>query len=351
VVSRPFVFAVPGDLATPTGGYAYDARMIAELERLGWQADVLDLGSEFPRPSAACRAAAEARLTAVPAGRPIVIDGLALGVLPEAAAALGASHRLIALVHHPLALETGLSRTQAEALRTSERAALAAAHHVIVTGKATARLLADDYAVQPERITVVPPGVDAVAFVPRRRDRTVALLSVGALVPRKGYDVLLAALATLHAAPWRLAIVGARDRDRATAAEIEATMAALALDGRVTLAGAVSPERLAALYQEADVFVLASRFEGYGMAFAEAIAHGVPVIGTTVGAVAEMVPAGAGILVPPDDVGALAAALRRVIADGEERLRLAAGARRAAALLPSWPQSAELFSRVLEATA
>jgi glycosyltransferase involved in cell wall biosynthesis len=346
-----FVFAVPGDLAIPTGGYAYDRRMIAELASLGWQAEVLDLGSEFPRPSAHARARAHARLASVPQGRCIVVDGLALGVLPEAAAALQETHNLIALVHHPLALETGLSSVEAASLRASERAALAAARHVIVTGKATARLLAGDYAVPPERITIVEPGVDAVAKSHGRVGDTVALLSVGALVPRKGYDVLLAALAKLRDLSWRLTVVGARDRNPASAAGLDAAIAALDLGGCVSLAGVVSSERLAALYAEADVFVLPSRFEGYGMAFAEALAHGVPVIGTTAGAIPETVPAGTGILVPPDDVAALATALRLLIADSEERRRLAAAARAAAARLPTWPQSARLFSRVLEAAA
>jgi glycosyltransferase involved in cell wall biosynthesis len=346
---RGFVFAVPGDLATPTGGYAYDRRMIAELASLGWQAEVLDLGSEFPRPSAAARALAGSRLASVPPGGCIVIDGLALGVLPEAAAALQVMHKLIALVHHPLALETGLSAAEAHRFATSERAALAAVHHVIVTGKATARLLAGDYAVPPERITVVPPGVDVVAKSHGRVADTVALLSVGALVPRKGYDVLLAALAQVRDLPWRLTIVGARDRSPATAAEIDAAIAALNFSGRVNLAGIVSSDRLAALYAEADVFVLPSRFEGYGMAFAEALAHGVPVVGTTAGAIPETVPPGTGILVPPDDSRARAAALRRLIADSEERQRLAACARVSAAQLPTWPQSAILFSRVLKA--
>jgi glycosyltransferase involved in cell wall biosynthesis len=344
-----FVFAVPGDLATPTGGYAYDRRMITELACLGWQAEVLDLGSEYPRPGAAARALARTRLAAVPPGRCIVIDGLALGVLPEVAAALQATHKLIALVHHPLALETGLSSAAADLFRASERNALAAAHHVVVTGKATARLLACDYAVPPERISVVPPGVDAAMRPRADPGDSVALLSVGALVPRKGYDVLLAALAKVRDLSWRLTIVGARDRSPATTARLDAALAALDLAHRVSLAGVVSYDRLAALYAEADVFVLASRFEGYGMAFAEALAHGVPVIGTTAGAIPETVPAGAGILVAPDDVAALATALRLLIADSAERRRLAACARVAAARLPTWPQSARLFSRVLEA--
>jgi glycosyltransferase involved in cell wall biosynthesis len=349
VVSRNFVFAVPGDLLTPTGGYAYDRRIIAELAALGWHAEVLDLGSDFPRPSAAARAIAHARLAGVPQGQCVVIDGLALGVLPEAAQALRDSHRLVALVHHPLALETGLSPSEAADLRESERAALAATRCVIVTSAATARLLAADYAVSAERMTVALPGVDRVARPPRNSDGPVALLSVGALVPRKGYDVLLDALAEVVDLPWRLTIAGDPTRNPATAAKLREIIAAKNLAERVTLAGAVSPTRLAELYAQADLFVLPSRFEGYGMAFTEAIAHGVPVIGTRAGAIPETVPAQAGILVPPDDRAALAAALRRVIGDGAERQCLAAGAQAAAADLPTWAQSAQAFSRALEA--
>jgi glycosyltransferase involved in cell wall biosynthesis len=96
------------------------------------------------------------------------------------------------------------------------------------------------------------------------------------------------------------------------------------------------------------VFVLASRYEGYGMAFAQAIAYGVPVIGTTAGAIPETVPAGAGLLVPPDDVPALAVALRRLISDRDARARLADNARAAANLLPTWAASAAVFARAIE---
>ena len=347
--SRPFAFAVPGDLATPTGGYAYDRRMIAELAALGWHADVIDLGPEFPRPSAAARTAACECLMRVPPGRCVVVDGLALGVIPEIAAELAKTHGLVALIHHPLALETGLSATQAAALRDSERASLAAAHHVVVTGAATARLLVCQYAVDAARITVAPPGVDQVARMPSLRGGTVGLLSVGAIVPRKGYDVLLAALAKLEDLPWRLTIVGAYNRSPETVAELNAALVRFELSHRIRLAGTVSSQELAAHYASADVFVLASRHEGYGMAFAEAIAHGLPVIGTTAGAIPDTVPPGAGILVPPDDSDALAVALRRVIDDAGERANLAAGARDAAADLPSWRGSATIFAHVLEA--
>ena len=347
----PLVFAVPGALDTPTGGYAYDRRMIAELTRLGWRVDVLDLGNEFPRPSAATRAAARAKLAAVPASMPIVVDGLAFGVLPDVAAALSRTHRLVALVHHPLALESVLTDEEAQALRASERAALAVARRIVTTSAATARVLISDYGVPPKRLTTAPPGTDKAQPARGSGDATVALLAVGAVVPRKGYDVLIAALATLDDLPWRLTIAGDRTRDPATADRLARDIAGRRLSDRVTVAGAVPDERLEALYGGADLFVLPSRYEGYGMGFAEAIAHGLPVIGTNAGAIPDTVPAGTGLLVPPDDVSALAAALRRLIADADERRRLAAAARAAAAQLPTWADSAVLFAGAIEAAA
>ncbi len=343
-----FVFAVPGDLATPTGGYGYDRRMIAELRDLGWEIDLLDLGEDFPSPSDATRAAARTRLLAVPTGRAIVIDGLALGVLPEAALQLADRNPLLALVHHPLALEWGLSPAQAEALRASERAALAAVNSVVVTSAATARLVASDYGVPAERITVARPGSDPAPLAQGSQDGVVRLLSVGAIVPRKGFDVLIPALATLGDLPWKLTIAGDRTRDRDAAARLDADIARLALGERMEVLGAVSPQSLATLYAEADIFVLASRFEGYGMAYAEAIAHGLPVIGSKAGAIADTVPPDAGMLVDAGDIPALAHALRRLIGDTGLRQRMASGARAAVPQLPAWRQSAEIFARALE---
>jgi glycosyltransferase involved in cell wall biosynthesis len=345
------VFAVPGDLDTPTGGYAYDRRMIAELKVLGWKVEVLDLGDGYPRPSPATRASARAQLAAVAPDVPLVIDGLAFGVLPDVAAVLAPSHRLIALVHHPLALESGLAPDEAQALRSSERAALAGTRHVVATSDATARLLARDFAVAADRITVAPPGTDRAAQAHGSRDGTVQLVAVGSVMPRKGYDVLIAALAQLADLPWRLTIAGDRTRDPDEAVRLDRQIAREKLSERVTVAGAVSRDGVAALYLGADLFVLPSRFEGYGMAFAEAIAHGLPVVGTTGGAIPDTVPDGAGVLVPPGDVDALAAALRRLISDAPARERLAAGARAAAAQLPTWADSAVRFARALEAVA
>jgi glycosyltransferase involved in cell wall biosynthesis len=350
-VVRRFAFAVPGDLATPTGGYAYDRRMIAELGHLGWRIDLLNLGEGFPWPDETTRATARTRLLSTPAGRGIVVDGLALGALPETASQLAGRNPLLALVHHPLALEWGLSGEQADALRRSERAALAAAQAVVVTSPATARLVASDYGVPAERITVARPGSDPAPLAQGSRDGIVRLLSVGAVVPRKRFDVLIAALATVTDLSWRLTIAGDRTRDRNTAAQLDADIANHTLGDRIAVLGAVSPQRLEALHAEADVFVLASQYEGYGMAYAEAVAHGLPVIGTRAGAIPDTVPGDAGLLIDPGDIPALAQALRRILGDTDLRRRLASAARAAAPQLPTWRHSAEVFARALETLA
>src|SRR3954451_15431122 len=169
LVKGDFVFAVPGDLDTPTGGYAYDKRMIAELRGLGWRPQVLTLGEGFPHPSALTRAAAKVQLNHVPKGRAVVIDGLAFGVMPDEAEALSTTHPLIAMVHHPLALESGVSAEHAMALRESERKALSFTHAVIVNSQTTAGALAG-YGVPAERITIARPGTDRVSIVTRDYD-------------------------------------------------------------------------------------------------------------------------------------------------------------------------------------
>jgi glycosyltransferase involved in cell wall biosynthesis len=342
------VFAVPGDLDTPTGGYRYDRRIVRELRRLDWQLDVLDLGCCFPFPNDAQRVNALEMLSAVPSGDPIIVDGLAFGALPEAAQ-LRSRTPLIALVHQPLALDAGLAAPQADTFRDSERTALAAAYHVVVTSETTARILAADYGVPGERITVVQPGNDPVPMACGSADSMVHLLSVGSVVPGKGYDLLIAALATIADLPWQLTIAGDRTRDPGAAARLDADVMACGLADRVAMLGAVPAECMTGLYLASDLFVLASRFESYGMALAEAIAHGLPIVSTMAGAIPDTVPAGVGLLVPPDDVPALARALRRLISDRAERRQFAVNARAAAAQLPTWEESARRFARAIEA--
>ena len=345
---KRLVFAFPGELETPTGGYIYDRHIIEGLERLGWQVELLSLGQGFPYPSQETTAHAAALLHAVTPGTLIVIDGLASGVLPDAVAALSRQHPVVALVHHPLAFETGLSPQHAQAFRLSETQALRHVRHVIVTGPSTAKDLVRFFAVAPEMIDVVCPGTARASLAQGSRSGTLHLLSVGSVTPRKGFDVLLAALQPLSALPWTLSIAGDLTRDDKAPAQLAHDIERFGFQQRVHALGAVNNAQLDALYQNADVFVLASLFEGYGMAYAEALARGLPVIGTTGGAIPDTVPKEAGLLVPPGDAQSLTEALRAVMQDQELRMRLSQGAQRAALQQPTWEQTVKKFSDVLE---
>ena len=331
-------FAVPGDLGAPTGGYGYARRLLAEAGGAGVALTHLALPGGFPNPTRGELAQTGRRLGALPAGRPVLIDGLALGVLPaELLRALPGP--VIALCHHPLALETGIAPAAARRRRASERAALAATARVIATSATTARTLAAEYAVPGARLTVACPGTDPAPRAAGSGGPGVAILSVGALTPRKGHDVLIAALAGLADLDWRLTIAGPADRDPAHARELAGLVGAAGLRDRVSLAGALDAGAIARAYDGADLFVLASRHEGFGMALTEAMAHGLAVVGAAAGAVPEAT-RGAAHLVQPGDPAALRAALAPLIADAAARARLAETCWRAARGFARWPDTA-----------
>jgi glycosyltransferase involved in cell wall biosynthesis len=338
------VLLVPGDLRTPTGGYGYDRRMAESLVARGWAVSVLRIDGDWPWPGQATRAEARARIAALPDGACVVADGLAFGVLADEVAPHAQRLRWVALVHHPLHLETGLDAPRAQALRGQEAAALALAQRVIVT---SARTVDDVLAlgVPRERVAVVEPGTDPVAPAPPpRKPPGVQLLCVATLVPRKDHALLLRVLATLGHLDWTLHCVGSTTRDAALAQRLQVATASGALVGRVRWHGELNGDALQARYAAADVFVLASRHEGFGMVINEALAHGLPIVASRGGALADTVPGSAGLRVPVGDEAAWRAALTAVITDAALRARLAEGARAAAARLPSWADQAARFA-------
>lgn len=338
-------FAVPGDLDAPTGGYAYARQVLALAPQCGVRLVHVRLPGSFPHPTLADLDATARLLRAAP-GAALLIDGLALGAIPPDILA-AAARPLVALVHHPLALETGLAPQRQAALMASEAAALAAAARVIATSRLTARLLRADYNVAAEKIAVAEPGTEPAARA-RGTGAPVALLAVGAVSPRKGYEVLLRALAGLGELDWRLTIAGSLDRHPDEAAALRQAIAAAGLRDRVALAGAVGEAELSRLYDAADLFVSPSLFEGYGMVLAEAMARGLPLVASTGGAAAETVPDAAGLKLTPGDVPALREALRAMIADPALRRRCADAAWAAAQALPRWSDTAAKVAAVLK---
>jgi glycosyltransferase involved in cell wall biosynthesis len=341
------VVIVPGDLEALTGGYGYDRRIIAGLRDRGWTVAVEILDSSFPQPTAAAREWAACVLGDIPDDTTVLVDGLAFGALASEAEHERARLRMVALVHHPLAAETGLDRRTAALLEASERRALATTRLVIVTSRATATAL-ERYGVTANRIVSVEPGTDPAPLARGSDGVTVQLLCVASIIPRKGHETLVGALATLRDRPWHLTCVGNLERDPSTVQQLRSMIQACDVLDRVTLTGDLHEPALGIEYDRADVFVLPTFHEGYGMVVAEALARGLPVISTPTGGIPELITDDAGILVPPGNVPALAAALSRVIDDPQTRSRLTAGARRVRDRLPTWDMATALMAAALE---
>ena len=332
---------LPGPLEQRTGGYIYDRRIVTGLRALGLEVVVHELCGRFPLADEAARRATRDALAALPPEGLPLIDGLAFAAVATLLEQL--PRPFVALVHHPLALETGLSADEATALAAAERRVLAAAARVIVTSPETRTDLAA-YDIDPARIGVVLPGTEPAPLARGSGGNQIALLCVASLTARKGHLVLLEALAAVADLPWRLTCIGSPERDPATARRVAAAILTHGLGGRVELVGEQSEAALQPYYDGADLFVLASHHEGYGMVLAEALARGLPIVATSAGAIPGTVPADAGLLVPPGDPRALAAALRRAIGEPALRQRLAAGARKARARLPHWQDAARAFA-------
>ena len=335
---------VPGPLDQLTGGYIYDRRIVDGLRQIGWRVVVHELAGTFPEADAEARASLTRVLADLPDDAQVVVDGLAMGGLPDPLRSHAARLRLLGLVHHPLADETGLTLERRLQLTVSECDALSVCRGILVTSATTAsRLVA--YGVSADRVRAVPPGTDPA----RQADgpgpgAPPQILCVGSLIPRKAQDVLVRALIRVRAKPWRCICVGSASRHHEYANAVRSQVVDAGLADRVRFVGECTPDVLDQLYHSSSLFVLPSHDEGYGMALSEALARGLPVVSTTGGAIPGTVPADAGILVPPGDDRALAAALDDLLTDGSHRQRLATAARVHAATLSDWSHASAAFA-------
>ncbi len=338
-------FAIPGNIETLTGGYIYARRLIDALPGAGWQPRLVPLPAGFPNPTPADLALTRHVFEDLPKGAVVLVDGLAFGALPQNILD-GLDLRFVALVHHPLALESGLSEAETKRLHASEKAALKSARVVVTTGPDTARTLVSRYDIAADKIFVALPGTDPADKSQGHGDAPV-LLTVATLTYRKGHDVLVRALASVADLPWTSAWAGSMTREPETTTNIRGMIKSHNLEDRIDLRGEISGDALDELYMRSDAFVLPSRHEGYGMAFAEALAHGLPIIACSAGAVPDTVPGNAGLLVPPNDPDALAAALRHLLIDGNKRAALANAAWTHGQQLPRWSDTAATVAKAL----
>ena len=340
------VFAIPGDIDLPTGGYAYDRRVRALLPTCGVTVRLLQLPAGYPAPTAPDLEATAAAFADVPAASVLLVDGLAYGAMP-AHVIDRARAPIVALVHHPLCLEAGLSKPRQDELFALEKAALAKARRTITTSRITADTLVQDFAVPRELITIAEPGTERATRA-TSSNTTPHLVAVGSIVPRKAFDLLVRALGRLEQLDWRLTIAGPTDRSAVATRDLAAAIAATGLASRITIAGALDESELARLYAIADIFVMSSLYEGYGMVLAEAMARGLPIVCTTGGAAADTVPDGAGLKVAPGDEAAFADAVGRVLRDAGLRRRMGDAAWTAAQSLPRWEDTAAKIAAVIK---
>jgi glycosyltransferase involved in cell wall biosynthesis len=334
------------DPGRPSGGNAYDRRVCRGLAAAGWQVRERAVPGGWPSPDAAARVALGGELGAVPDGAVVLVDGLIASTVPEVLAPEAHRLRLAVLLHLPLG-----DAATADGARERECAALSAAAAVITTSRWGRRRLLELYPLDPGLVHVAEPGVDAADLAPGTAAGS-ELLCVAAVTPHKGQDVLLAAMGGIADLSWRCTCVGPRTGEAAFADRLARLAQDTGIADRVCFVG---PRTIAALdqaYSAADALVLATRVESYGMVVSEALARGLPVLATSVGGLPEALgrlPGGRrpGLLVPPGDAAALAAALRRWLTDASLRGRLRHAARQRRTTLRGWPVTSDRVSRVL----
>ncbi|RZB16847.1 glycosyltransferase family 1 protein [Streptomyces sp. F001] len=351
---RTVHFVMPGgvdDPATPSGGNAYDRRVCLDLAGFGWQVRKAVVDGSWPRPGAEARTELARRLGEFPDGSVVLLDGLVACGVPEIVVPEAERLRIAVLVHLPLGDETGLAPAMAAELDARERTVLRAVGAVIATSDWAVRRLVAHHGLAPDRVHVAAPGAD-IAPLASGTDGVSRLLCVAAVTPRKGQHRLVEALATVTDLPWSCVCVGGLGQDPEYVTQLRTLIRKYGLQDRIHLAGPQAGAELDASYATADLMVLASYAETYGMAVTEALARGIPVLATDVGGLPEAVgraPDGGvpGILVPPEDPAALAAELRGWFGEADVRRRLKSAARSRRAALDGWATTAKNLAGVL----
>ncbi len=351
---RAMHFVMPGgvnDTTMPSGGNVYDARVSLDLPGFGWQVHKHAIDGSWPRPEAAARDELGRTLAELADGTVVLLDGIVACAVPEIIIPEAERLRLVVLVHLPLGDETGLTPEVAADLDARERHTLRAVPSVVATSEWAARRLVAHHGLAPDRVHVATPGADIAPLAPGT-DGVSRLLCVASVTPRKGQHRLIEALATVTDLPWTCALVGGLDHDPEYVAGLRDLIEQHGLGDRLELAGPRSGAALDASYASADLMVLTSYAETYGMAVTEALARGIPVLATDVGGLPEAVgraPDGGvpGLLVPPENPAALAAELRGWFGEPDVRRRLKAAARARRASLGGWAATARSLSGVM----
>lgn len=341
------------DPLRPSGGNTYDRHLCAGLASIGWSVHEHAVPGAWPRRDAASLDALDRVVQRIPDEAIVVLDGLIASTAPEILVAQARRLRMVVLVHMPLGHRA--ADHAGGQIRTREGAVLSAAAAVVVTSAWTRRRLLELYRLPADRVHIAEPGVEPADLAAGTRSGE-ALLCVAAVTVAKGHDVLLAALAQTTDLSWRCVCVGSLDVDPPFVAALRDRILTHGLSDRVCLPGPLAGRDLGRSYAAADLLVLASRAESYGMVVTEALARGLPVIAAEVGGLPEALGHGAGgtrpgLLVPPDDPAAFGGALRAWLVDAGLRERLRRAARERRASLARWSTPTSVVAGVLAGTA
>ena len=330
------------DPARVSGGNRYDREVCDDLRDAGWSVTEIAAEGPWPRPDALAQTSLARSLDALPDAALVLVDGLIASAARAVLVPRSERLRLVVLVHMVLGGDAVPER--------DESAVLAVARAVVTTSAWTRRRLLGRYPLPALRVHVARPGTEWAPVSPRTPGGG-RLLCVGTLSPLKGQDLLLDALGGVVGLPWRCTVVGPLDRDPRFVSSLARRATATGIADRVRMLGTRTPAALRLEYQDADLLVVPSRAESYGMVVTEALAAGVPVVATAVGGIPESVGRTScgvpGLLVPPDDSAALAAALVRWLTDAGLRRRLQEAALRRRETLPDWRRTGECLRRVL----
>jgi glycosyltransferase involved in cell wall biosynthesis len=339
------------DTALPSGGNAYDRHLCGGLTSIGWAVHEHAVAGSWPQPDAQALAGLDDTIRRLPDDAVVLLDGLVASTAPEVMVPQAHRLHLVVLVHMPLGHRpkddsTGVTRTR-------ERAVLSAAAAVVTTSAWTRQRLLELYGLPPGRMHVAEPATEAADLATGTATGE-ALLCVAAVTREKGHDVLLDALASATDISWQCVCVGSLERDPALVEALRRRSLEGGLGERVSFPGPRTGADLDRTYAAADLVLLASRAEAYGMVVIEALARGLPVIATDVGGLPDALGHGAdgtrpGLLVPPDDAGAFGAAVRAWLGDAELRQRLRRAARERRQTVSEWSSTTSAIARVLAA--
>jgi len=340
-------FLIPGDIDTLSSCYIYDKRLVEGLKKKGHDVEVYRLGDDFPFPSEDSLNHCHKVIKSIPSAEPIIIDSLAFGTIPSILKEVSATNPIVALIHLPLSMDPNYSAYQRTLFTSPEMEAFSLATKFVVSSEYTFEILLN-LGIEAHKINLIIPGIDHFPQKKNYPEKPAKLLSIANLCRSKDHAILVRALTALKDKDWVLHCYGNLDMDRDCLADFQAMIRKNSLQKKILVHATISGKELSDAYLDADLFVHPSDFEIYGMALAEALAHGIPVIASTGGGICKTVPAKMGQFFKPSDVYGLQSILEELFENPDVYKKLYTQALTFAKNAQTWEKSADLFEEAIK---